>query len=144
MSDMKKGITFVSCVKTKSTTRELAENLYISPWFRMASEWARRNSDRWFILSAEYGLLDPRTLVDPYERSLNKMHVGDRFYWSERVVEQIDDLKLTGARAWVLAGKNYRRFLMDPLEARFDRVSIPMEGLQMGQQLSWLKNTLGG
>jgi len=137
-------VAFVSCVKTKSTTPELAEHLYISPWFRMAREWARRNSDRWFILSAEYGLVEPTRLIAPYERTLSKMRVGDRSYWADRVVEQIDDLKLTGNWAYVLAGEAYRRFLMWPLEDRFGRVSVPMEGLQMGEQLSWLKQTLGG
>ncbi|MGJ4945024.1 DUF6884 domain-containing protein [Bradyrhizobium sp. HKCCYLS1011] len=38
----------------------------------------------------------------------------------------------------------YREFLMHPLTARFDRVDVPMEGLQMGEQLSWMKNILGG
>jgi hypothetical protein len=41
-------VAFVSCVKTKSETPELAEHLYISPWFRMARQYAIRNSDRWF------------------------------------------------------------------------------------------------
>nr|WP_315782450.1 DUF6884 domain-containing protein [Bradyrhizobium sp. SZCCHNPS1003] len=48
-------VAFVSYVKTKSSTPELAESLYISPWFRMAREYARRNANRWFILAAQHG-----------------------------------------------------------------------------------------
>ncbi|MGY3159605.1 hypothetical protein ACVL91_000511 [Bradyrhizobium elkanii] len=137
-------VTFVSCVKTKSATPELAEYLYISPWFRMAREWARRNSERWFILSAEYGIIEPSKLIAPYERTLNGSSVEDRYNWSQRVIEQIVEWDLRGQWAYVLAGESYRRFLIETLGQRFDRVRVPMEGLMMGQQLSWMKNELGG
>ncbi|MGX9944816.1 DUF6884 domain-containing protein [Bradyrhizobium denitrificans] len=137
-------VAFVSCVKTKSKTPELAEHLYISPWFRMAREWARRNADRWFILSAEHGLTDPRKLIAPYDTTLNWARLAEREAWSVRVIRQIAELDLRGDRAIVLAGQNYREFLMKPLIMRFERVIVPMEGLMMGQQLSWMKNELGG
>lgn len=137
-------VAFVSCVKTKLDEPDLAEHLYISPWFCMAREWARRNADRWFILSAEHGLIEPGKFIDPYERSLNTMKVRERQEWSQRVIKQIDEWQLEGTWAWVLAGENYRRFIMEALEVRFDRVSVPMEGLMMGEQLSWMKGALGG
>lgn len=134
---------FVSCVKTKSTTPELAEHLYVSPWFRMAREWARRNAERWFILSAEHGLLSPSTMVDPYETTLNRMMIRDRKQWALRVMHQVDDLGVRGDTAFLLAGERYREFLLTPLLTRFENVKVPMKGLQMGQQLSWMKNVLG-
>jgi hypothetical protein len=139
-----KRIAFVSCVKTKSTTTELAEHLYISPWFRMAREYAKRNADRWFILSAEHGLIKPNMIVDPYETTLNRMMIEDRKRWAEHVAWQMDDLNVKGDTAIVLAGARYREFLMNRLAIRFETVKIPMQGLQMGEQLSWMKNTLGG
>jgi hypothetical protein len=136
-------VTFVSCVKTKSTTPELAEHLYVSPWFRMAREWARRNSERWFILSAEHGLLSPSTLVEPYETTLNRMGIKDRRRWASRVERQMEELSIRGDRAFVLAGERYREFLLTQLHSRFENVKVPMQGLQMGEQLSWMKNELG-
>jgi hypothetical protein len=136
-------VAFVSCVKTKSTTPELAEHLYISPWFRMAREWARRNADRWYILSAEHGLIKPNKLVEPYEKTLNRMPIHERKDWARHVEWQMDDLRAKGDLAFVLAGKQYREFLMNRLAIRFEKVQIPMEGLQMGEQLSWMKNALG-
>lgn len=136
-------VAFVSCVKTKSETPELAEHLYVSPWFRMAREYARRNAERWFILSAEHGLLDPRTMVEPYETTLNRMMIEDRKRWASHVAWQMEDLGVKGDLAFVLAGERYREFLMNRLAIRFDTVKIPMKGLQMGEQLSWMKNTLG-
>ncbi|MEH2517536.1 cytoplasmic iron level regulating protein YaaA (DUF328/UPF0246 family) [Bradyrhizobium sp. AZCC 1610] len=135
---MKADVAFVSCVKTKSTTAELAEHLYISPWFRMAKEYVRQNADRWFILSAEYGLLRPGQMIDPYEATLNNLGIKLRQHWAKRVMHQMAELDLWGSRAIVLAGKNYREFLMDPLMLRFKSVEVPMDGLMMGQQLSWL------
>lgn len=38
----------------------------------------------WFILSAEYGLLEPDAEVEPYERTLNTMSVSDRREWARR------------------------------------------------------------
>lgn len=136
-------IAFVSCVKTKSTTPELAEYLYISPWFRMARQYAKRNADRWFILSAEHGLLGPNTFVDPYETTLNRMMIGDRERWAAKVERQMDDLDVRGDVAVVLAGVRYRELLTNRLANRFETIQIPMHGLQMGEQLSWMKNTLG-
>nr|WP_315782448.1 DUF6884 domain-containing protein [Bradyrhizobium sp. SZCCHNPS1003] len=72
------------------------------------------------------------------------MRVADRQKWAARVIREIAEWDLRGTRAVVLAGQNYREFLMNPLTARFDTVDVPMKGLQMGEQLSWMKNLLGG
>jgi hypothetical protein len=137
-------VAFVSCVKTKADRPEPAERLYISPWFRMAREYARRNAERWFVLSAEHGLIEPSKVIAPYETTLNRMMIEDRKRWSEHVEWQMDDLNVKGDLAFVLAGERYREFLMNRLIIRFDDVKVPMEGLMMGQQLSWMKNMLGG
>jgi len=131
-------VAFVSCVKTKSAAPELAEHFYISPWFRMAKEYALRNSDHWFILSASGGLIRPDRPMKPYDLTLNGLGVKLRFTWADMVIGQIKELDLRSSRAVVLAGKNYREFLMPELMSRFDEVDVPMEGLMMGQQLSWL------
>jgi hypothetical protein len=44
------------------------------------------------------------------------------------------------AKVVVLAGVKYRENLITYLHARFPKVSIPMEGLQIGRQLNWMKN----
>jgi hypothetical protein len=47
-----------------------------------------------------------------------------------------------GGQAIVLAGVNYRRHLEMPLLDRFAEAEIPMSGLMLGQQLSWLKGEM--
>jgi len=76
--------------------------------------------------------------MKPYDLTLNGLGVKLRFTWADMVIGQIKELDLRSSRAVVLAGKNYREFLMPELMSRFDEVDVPMEGLMMGQQLSWL------
>jgi hypothetical protein len=137
-------IAFISCVKTKADRPLPAKDLYISPWFRMAKEYARRNSDRWFILSAAEGLLHPDRVTDPYDMTLNDQAAWARKDWAHFVKQQMDRQRLAGSTAIVLAGTNYREFLMPAFRLRFNEVVVPMKGLMMGQQLSWMKNKLGG
>lgn len=131
-------VAFVSCVKLKADTERPARDLYVSPWFVMARRYAERNSDRWFILSAAYGLLDPDRIIEPYEKTLNDMPVDARRGWAKLVTKQMDLSGVRGNEAIVLAGLNYRRHLEMALLDRFVEVEVPMSGLMLGQQLSWL------
>lgn len=131
-------VAFVCCVKLKADRPMPARDLYVSPWFVMARRYAERNSDRWFILSAAYGLLDPDRVIEPYEKTLNDMPIADRCGWAKLVTKQMDLAGVRGNEAIVLAGINYRRHLNMALLDRFAEVEVPMEGLMLGQQLSWL------
>lgn len=135
-------VAFVSCVKTKAEHPLPAKDLYISPWFRMAREYATRNADRWFILSAMHGLLDPKVVIEPYEWTLKDQVAAARKDWAHTVKRQMEQKRLAGEKAIVLAGVEYREFLMSTLRGRFEKVAVPMEGMMMGQQLSWLKRSV--
>lgn len=132
-------IAFVSCVKTKADSARPAEQLYISRWFVMARRYAHAIADRWFILSAAYGLVEPDRVIEPYEKTLNKMPIAERRGWAKLVTKQMDLAQVRGDEAVVLAGLNYRRHLEMPLLDRFKEVVVPMPGFAFGEQLSWLK-----
>ncbi len=76
--------------------------------------------------------------MEPYERTLNRMPVAERKRWAERVKKQIDNDILAADEIIILAGQRYRENLMGHLKQRFAKVTIPMEGLTSGRQLSWL------
>jgi hypothetical protein len=135
-------VAFVSCVKLKADTERPARDLYVSPWFVMARRYAERNADRWFILSAAYGLLDPDRVIEPYEKTLNDMPIDARRGWAKLVTKQMDLARVRGDEALVLAGLNYRRHLEMALLDRFAEVEVPMSGLMLGQQLNWLSKKL--
>src|SRR5213594_2732430 len=92
----------------------------------------------WFILSAEHGLVAPETTIAPYGKTLKTLSMHERRAWGQRVITQMESTLPDAERVVILAGIPYREFLMDYLRRRFHRVEIPMEGLRIGEQLSWL------
>lgn len=71
-------ISLVACLKTKLEKPAPARDLYQSPLFQKASAYCERTYDRWFILSAKYGLLDPKFVIEPYDLSLKSMTREER------------------------------------------------------------------
>jgi hypothetical protein len=137
---MVERIALVSCVKTKAERACQAGDLYTSAWFKKARSLIERSGLIWFILSAEHGLVDPKTVIAPYEKTLNKMGVGERKAWGESVIAQMATSLPEVDEVVVLAGQRYRDGLLPYLQGRFPNVSIPMEGLTSGRQLNWLSN----
>jgi hypothetical protein len=131
-------VYLVSCVSQKRERECAARDLYVSDWFCKARRYAESSGYAWFILSAEYGLVAPDRLVSPYERTLNTMRVGDRREWAERVARELFTKVPDLRRAVFVAGERYREFLIRHLTDRGVAVSIPMQGLRIGEQLSWL------
>ncbi len=135
-----KGIYLVSCVAKKMPFSTQAKQLYTSPWFTIARDLVEKTGQPWFILSAKYGLLSPDTVVSPYEKTLNTMGVFDRRAWAGMVKQQMEKALPEADELTILAGMRYRENLMEYLDKRFLKVSVPMKGLQIGRQLSWLKH----
>ena len=96
--------------------------------------------DRWYVLSAKYGLVDPAQVLAPYDETLNKMKIVERRAWASRVIGQMDQLTPSARNVVVFAGLRYREFLMEYLQLR-GTVEVPMKGLRIGKQLQWLKNS---
>ena len=131
-------VYLVSCVSQKRDEPSPARDLYVSDWFRKARGYAEASGCPWFVLSAEHGLVAPDQVVAPYERTLNTMPVADRRQWASRVLAQLDEAVPGLAQVVFLAGERYREFLAGQLRSRKVTVSVPMEGLRIGQQLRWL------
>jgi hypothetical protein len=132
-------VILVSCVKSKRTSVSAAQNLYTSDLFLSMRTYARQNSDQWFILSAEHGVLRPDEVVAPYEKTLNKMLKAERLEWAARVQYSLLELIPSGASIVVLAGERYREGVVPFLRERGYSVEVPMIGLKFGFQLRWLK-----
>jgi hypothetical protein len=95
----------------------------------------------WFILSAEHGLLDPSTKIEPYDRTLNTMSKVERVAWANQVIQQIDVAGVSPKKITFFAGERYREFIVPSLKAKGIDVAIPMEGLRIGEQLRWLSRS---
>ena len=97
-----------------------------------------------FVLSAKYGLLHPGEVIAPYDLTLKTMPKADRHRWASAVLTQLEPYLDGVGRVTFLAGQPYREFLAPCLRSRGLVVSIPMEGLRIGEQLSWLTRKIHG
>jgi hypothetical protein len=131
-------VYLVSCVGQKRKQGCAARDLYTSDWFCKARRYAEASGCPWFILSAEYGLVAPDHVISPYERTLNTMRVADRRAWADRVARQLMEAVPELSRVVFLAGERYREFLAEYLAGQGVQVTVPMKGLRIGEQLSWL------
>ena len=131
-------VYLVSCVGQKRSQPAAARDLYRSAWFMKARSYVEASGRPWFILSAEYGLVAPDTVIEPYEKTLNTMGVAARREWAAMVARQLCEEVRRADRIVVLAGARYREFLMPVLSRMADVVEVPMEGLRIGEQLRWL------
>ncbi len=134
-------IFLISCTKTKAPAACAAGDLYQSDWFRKARAYVEAKGGRWFILSAEHGLVDPEAIVAPYETTLCRMRKPARRAWAVRVYDQLLEHGLTcSGPVVILAGELYRENLERWLNSggRNPRCSVPMRGLGLGQQKAWL------
>lgn len=130
-------VYLVSCVGKKRATQAPAKDLYASEWFLRARRHVEATGCPWFILSAKYGLVAPDQVIPPYEQTLNTMGITERRVWASHVQQQMDAQLPTAQRIVIFAGKCYREFLMPYLRQRCSTVEVPMEGLAIGEQLSW-------
>lgn len=129
----------VSCVNKKAPAPRKAKDLYLSPWFVKAKTYVESTKQRWFILSAKYGLVEPNCKIDPYDKSMNSMPIYERQEWAEDVFKELRLHIVDIDAIYFLAGQRYREFLVPKLRD-FDDVNVyvPMEGLRIGKQLRWL------
>jgi hypothetical protein len=132
-------VALVSCVKGKRRSSSAARDLYTSPFFQGLRGYAEGTADRWYILSAEHGLLCPDQVIAPYERTLNKMPKHERVAWAERVQLRLIEVLPAEAEVIILAGQRYRENLVPFLRARGYRVVVPLKGLTFVRQIQRLK-----
>jgi hypothetical protein len=131
-------IVLVSCVSRKRQAPCVAADLYISPWFIKARRYAEATGDSWYILSAQYALVDPAVVIASYEQTLNAMTKAQREAWGARVRSALGERLSPGDRVILLAGERYRQFLEEPLRAEGYHVEVPLKGLGIGRQLQRL------
>lgn len=127
----------VSCVGKKASAPTRAAALYTSAWFQKARHHVEADGAPWFILSAEYGLVQPDAVIAPYEKTLNRMGIDARRAWASRVIAQMETEMPQCEEIVVFAGARYREFLIDYLLRHARRVDVPLEGLRIGEQLAW-------
>jgi len=129
-------IGLIACSRTKADRPSLARELYVSPLFRAAREYAENRYGQWLILSARYGLVEPDQVLAPYDLSLRQLTARQREAWGDRIAVELTDRFPAGTVLWFHAGALYRDAIA-PVVAH--QVRFPLASLGIGQQLAWYR-----
>jgi len=134
-------IGLVACGARKLSHPAPARELYAGMLFRLASAYAERACDEWYILSGKHGLVLPDEVLAPYDSAFPRMPAKWRWAWAVGVLDTLDRLGLNedGTRWLILAGERFRQFLVPGLRGM---VEVPLAGLGIGEQIAWLKRML--
>ena len=104
-----------------------AAELFTSPGFVSARDHAVRAGERWFVLSARHGLLEPADVVGPFDNQLGDRPLGYRTAWGEWVAAQLADrMWLSGLVVEVHGGVDFAQPLRQPLGRRGAGVELAM------------------
>jgi hypothetical protein len=135
-------VGLISCVSRKKPYATEAQFLYDSALFEKSRRYVQEKCDRWYILSAKYGLLAPHQAIEPYEETLKEKPRDIRKKWAMGVWDKLGDLLSSGDHVIILAGASYRDFLLPFMLQKKCTVEVPLEGKSIGRQLQWLSDHL--
>jgi hypothetical protein len=131
---MTQRLVLIGCSKVKLPQAAPARLLYRGDLFQKSRAWAEMRGARWLVLSAKYGVVEPDTVLEPYDETLASWTKARRAEWDRLVLQQL------GLRARVplllLAGARYRGWT-----AGLD-VKVPLLGMEIGEQKAWLAREL--
>ena len=146
-----KTLYLVACAKLKLQGRHPAQELYCSDLFKKSRAYVASQlqaGDGWLILSAKHGVLYPDESVLSYDLAIKDLSDFERAAWAQSVwrdclFDYFDPFGREGFRRLVfLAGARYQV----PLRAAIAFsacasvvIEDPLQGLEIGQRLSWLK-----
>ncbi len=135
----------LGCVSQKNASPMAAKDLYRSELFRRRRRYAEASGRPWWIVSAEYGLVDPERVIAPYDTRINRLPLAARHELAERVAADLERAlgTLAGRRIEIHAGDEYVLAIGPPLRGRGARLTRPLEGLRIGEQLAWYGERLG-
>jgi hypothetical protein len=144
---MKEVIALISCsAKKKQSEKDVkAKELYQGELFKKTRRLMELRGQRWFILSALYGLLDPETLIPPYSLALGDLTTIARKEWAKTAADELASLLSLGEFVSVktieiYAGETYYEFLREELINKGYNVVLPLYALGgIGGQLHKLK-----
>lgn len=143
MTDRRPRISLVGCGSAKRDDPSPARDLYTSGYFSKKREYAEELADRWYVLSAEHGILLPDSTIDPYDTSIDDLDQEELESWSSTVIETISLLEDDAIEIDLLAGRGYIEPIRDGLDDLGHDVNEPFaETSGIGEQLALLGNRI--
>src|SRR6185437_8123426 len=115
--------------------------LYTSALFRAAYAYAEMSCDAVLIVSALHGVVAPKAIIRPYERSLRKYDRRAREDWGVRTVGQLLPSFVLPPQIVILAGQVYADALLHGAHwHNLPRPELPLLGIRgCGPRVKWLR-----
>jgi hypothetical protein len=132
-------IALVACAKTKSTGPSRAITLYESALFRKSVLAALDRTKTVYILSAEHGLVEPGTVLAPYEKTLKTLPAAARRAWGERVAASLRAIAKPRDQLVLYAGDDYAEPLRSALTGEAYVLEAPLGARSLGARLQRLR-----
>lgn len=132
-------LILVGCAETQARHSCRARDLFLSPLFTRRRRYAEQRGSRWYIISAEHGLIGPDALIEPYETALPEQDDEYRRAWGHWVVTKLCRLEgdLRGRAVEIHAGDVYTDPLRQPLAATRAAIRRPLAELREEEQIAW-------
>src|SRR5437867_988978 len=134
-------LVVVSCGSKKIWTMKRTLDLqkarvaYIGPFFEVNREYAEKFSDRWVILSAKYGFLNPAELIQDYNVTFKDLKTKPISMSILR--KQVLEKKLGPfTKIVVLGGKAYADIVEEAFSDVGAKIFAPLLGKRIGEMMS--------
>lgn len=133
-------IALISCSKLKADRPCPARELYApSQLFSLSYQYARRNADKVYILSAKYGLLAESDVIAPYDLTLADLPERRQRDWANDVLTQMEErFDLEQDTFLILAGHRYYQHILP----RLPHAILPLGNLPIGARIAFLQRQL--
>lgn len=130
-------LVILGCGAVKRAEASPAIDMYVSGYFRAAAGWALSvtGPDRVLIFSAKHGLIDSRTVIEPYDVSF-RGPTSAHAVTQEVLASQAEAFRPLGldGQTVTLAGLLYRGRLMRATDGRVQPVNPFLEELRAAGQ----------
>ena len=119
-----------------------ARDAYVGPPFKVNRNYAEKFADRWVILSAKYGFIDPNFVIPvPYNVSFKKP--STRPLSAELLRNQVRAKSLGAFQLIIgLGGKEYRHAVRNAFAGLPVSVQFPFAGLPIGKAMRATKKAI--
>jgi cytoplasmic iron level regulating protein YaaA (DUF328/UPF0246 family) len=119
-----------------------AREAYTGAPFKVNRQYAEGVGDRWIILSAKYGFIEPVTPIEQYEVTFKRKSTNPVSLATLR--KQLADLGLLDCdHVIALGGKEYRSVVEQAFSGTTAKLTFPFSGRTVGKAMRAAKQALG-
>lgn len=116
-----------------------ADEAYVGPPFKVNRAFAQKFADKWVILSAKYGFIEPKFVIpENYDVSFNQPATNPISVSELKAQAKKKDLENYDV-VIALGGKNYTEIVKEVFGHRA-KVFAPTEGLPIGKAMNFIKS----